>query len=347
MSDAETITLSAGSLACRDCGCEVTEPGPETVISVEFVRAGRVTRVPMAQCRTCVARDHQAAERARQYLAVGVTVGQFRYTGSGAERLLVDAWVAYEAAGIEPPTMKAVSPRGLLAAQVEHMGRETGRLRWRDIVNPIQGLVADPVRVVEPHMANAECWGHVDDDSRARLRQGASRVLAQCVALLAPDVELTPPEERDPRPAIATGCLYCGVGSVRLTALEVHRRGGARLAARDVWMGRAVRSESLGARRRQAGRVAGWLCPACQRAAEAVGSADSVRAVEYALSTFLGVRSTTADGREMWVPGLQAWGGVVSDGQASSEGILPNVTPWAHLSQSERDDLATQWRRGG
>jgi hypothetical protein len=109
----------------------------------------------------------------------------------------------------------------------------------------------------------------------------------------------------------------------------------------------AVRPESLGARGRGPGRVAGWLCPACRRAAETVGSADSVRAVECALSTFLGVSSTTASGEELWVPGLQAWGGAVLDGQVPPHGILPNATPWDHLSRAERDDLAAQWRRGG
>src|SRR4051794_7446704 len=117
MTGLETITLSAGSMACQDCGCEVTEPRPETVICVEFVRAGRVTRVPMAQCAGCADRDHQAVESARQHLRIGVTVGDFRYTGRGAQQLLVDAWVAYEAAGVEPPTIKAVSPRALLTAQ--------------------------------------------------------------------------------------------------------------------------------------------------------------------------------------------------------------------------------------
>lgn len=102
MNDIETITLSAGSLACGDCGCEVSEPRPVTVVPVEFVRCGLVTRVPMAQCPQCAARDHQAAEHARQHLPTGVTVGQFRYSGRDAERLLVDAWVAYEAAGVQP-----------------------------------------------------------------------------------------------------------------------------------------------------------------------------------------------------------------------------------------------------
>jgi hypothetical protein len=347
MTKPETITLSNGAMACRDCGCEVTEPSRGTVVPVEFVRAGRVSRVPMAQCSTCAARDHQAAEQAREHLPIGVTVGEFRHTGTGAERLLVDAWAAYEAAGVEPPTGKAVSPRGLLAAQIEHMGRETGRLRWRDMANPIQSLVADPVRVVEPDMASPERWAHVDEDVRARLREGAGRVLAQCVALLAPDVELAPPDERDPRPAIATGCLYCGVGSVRMTAHDVRRHGGARQAARDVWAERAARPETLGARRRLASRVSGWLCPGCQRAAETVGSADSIRAVEYALSTYLGVSSTTADGQEIWVSGLQAWGGVVLDRQVTSPEGMPNGAPWEHLSPAQRDDLAAQWRRGG
>jgi hypothetical protein len=88
MIDIETITLSAGSLACRDCGCDVIEPRTETVVPVEFVRGGRVTRVPMAQCPECAARDQQAAEQARQHLPIGVTVGQFRYSGRDAERLL-------------------------------------------------------------------------------------------------------------------------------------------------------------------------------------------------------------------------------------------------------------------
>lgn len=347
MTDFETATLSAGSLACGDCGREVTEPDPTTVVPVEFVRGGLVTRVPMAKCPQCVARDHQAAEHARQHLPIGVTVGQFRYSGRDAERLLVDAWVAYEAAGVQPPTIKAVGPHALLTAQVEHLSGQTGWLRWRDMVNPIQSLVADPVRVVEPGTANRERWAHVDEDHRARLLQCAGRVLAQCVALLAPDVELTPPDERDPRPAIATGCLYCGVGCVRMTALEVHRHGGARLAARAVWSRRSVRPSTLGPHADGPDRLVGWLCPNCSQAADDIGSADSVTAVEEVLSRHLGVSRHTMAGDEVWVTGLWAWGALAVGVGENVTGPVANKDPWGHLSAIERGKLREAWRRGG
>lgn len=48
-------------------------------------------------------------------------MGEFRYSARDAERLLIDAWVAYEAAGIQAPILKAVSLHSLLTAQVEHL----------------------------------------------------------------------------------------------------------------------------------------------------------------------------------------------------------------------------------
>lgn len=340
----ETITLSAGSLACGDCGQVV--PDPSTVVEVEMVRRGVATRVPMARCGACAQRDQEAAETAGRHLAGGVAVGEFLYGAQDAERLLVEAWMAVEAAGLAPRVGR-VRPAAVLTAQICHLSRQTGRLRWRDMVNPIQGLVADPVRVVEPGTANPERWAHVDEAQRARLRDAFGQVLADCVAMLAPDVELTPPDERNPRPATAAGCLYCGVAAVSMTALSVRRHGGAKQAAKAVWSQRSVRPSSLGAHADGPDRLIGWLCPNCSQAADEIGSADSATAVEEALSRHLGVSRHTMAGDEVWVTGLRAWGALAVGVGDTVAGPVANEDAWGHLSVIERGKLRAAWRRGG
>lgn len=350
----EPIALCGDALPCADCGQEVAVPNPATVVKSKRTWRGHVSTVLMTKCQACDERDRAAADLARRHLRPGVTVGDRRYSGTDAVRLLIEARTAFDAAGVQPPSIgTAKNPAAALTAEVHHLSASVRGLRWRDRLNPPQSLVAEPVSLVLPGTANSRPWAHLDEPERARLVHGTAGVLAERVALQAPPVHLRPPrlpgEDGGQRGTPVTGgCLYCGVDSISLTALVVARHGGADAAARSVWTLRQLNPVSIGATRGGPPRLQGWLCPACERAAAGAGSASSASAMEYALSTFLGVSSRSLAGDELWVAGLQGWGAIVADAlQRHRSAPSPNSSPWGHLSQAELDELACDWRRGG
>jgi hypothetical protein len=354
-SSAETtpVALSGDALPCADCGQAVALPDPTMAVTVKRVRNGRVTPVPMTKCEACVERDRTAVDLAKRHLRLGVVVNGYQYAGTDATHLLIEARAALDAGGIEPwPVETTASPAAVLTAEIAHLSGATERLRWRDRLNPAPSVVAEPIRLVEPGTANPSRWAHLDEEDRAGWRDGAVRVLAERVALLTPPVALSPPAIQevgsDHEGVAAAGCLYCGVGSITITALTVARIGDVDAAARSVWAPRQVTPAAIGARRGGIARLRGWLCPACERAAATVGSASSATALESALSTFLGVSGCTLAGDDLWVTGLQGWGALVAEAlRRGRPEPSPNETPWSHLAPAELRELARDWRRGG
>lgn len=353
-SEVSLVTLCGEALPCGDCGQIVMVPEPATVVNLERVRRGRVTRVLMAKCRTCLERDRMASDLAERYFRTGVAVGERRYIGKAAVELLVEARTAFDAVGALPVSVEAArNPAAALAAEVMHMSRGFGALRWRERINAPDSLVADPIELVEPGTASTRRWAHIGADQRARIVMSAVKVLNDRIAILAPPVALGPPrlvrDEMEGRGTpVCSGCLYCGIGMITLSALAVVRRGGDDAAAKTVWTQRQVNPVSLGARRGGPSRVVGWLCPDCERAAAYFGSASSASAMEDALSEFLGVSRRSLAGDELWVAGLKGWGALVADAmRAGRELPAPNPGRWDHLSRADRDDLAHLWRRGG
>jgi len=350
----EPVALDSDALPCGDCGRAAATPDPATVEQVERVRKGLATVVLVTKCPACVERDRAATVLGQRHLRGGVTRDGRRYTGNDAVRLLIDTRAAIDAAGVEPsPVRSAARPAAVLALEIEHLGHAVRGLRWRDRLSPPASLVADPIRLVEPGTANTHPWAHLSEEDRARLRRGVVKALGERVALQAPPVALVPPRVLGETAGhrgipVTNGCLYCGVGSVTMTALAVARCGGAEAAARSVWTMRQINPAGLGARRSSPARLVGWLCPVCEDAAVSEGSANSAGALEGALSTFLGVSRRTAAGDELWVTGLQGWGGLVANALRRDRPISPpNAEPWAHLSRAERDGLAHGWRLGG
>ena len=348
------VTLDGDALPCGDCGRAVAEPDPATVEQAEMVRNGRATVVLVAKCPACAERDRTGTVLGQRYLRGGVTRDGRRYTGKDAVTLLIEARAAIDAAGMEPSSVKsAVRPAAVLAVEIVHLSHSIRGLRWRDRLSPPASLVADPIQLVEPGTANAHPWAHLDDGDRARLRRGVIKMLGERVALQAPDVAIVPPTVPDEHAGhrgtlVPAGCLYCGIGARTMTALSVARCGGADAAARSVWTLRQVSPASLGARRGGPTRLLGWLCPACERSAASEGSANSAGALEGALSAFLGVSRRTMAGDEMWVTGLQGWGGLVANALRRGRPTPPpNAESWGHLSRAERDELALGWRLGG
>lgn len=351
---AEPVVLDGGALPCGDCGQVVAAPDTAMVEKAEMVRNGRATVVRVAKCPACVERDRTSIVLGQRYLRGGVTRDGRRYTGKDAVTLLIEARAAIDAAGMEPSPVKcAARPAAVLAVEIVHLGNAIRGLRWRDRLSPPASLVADQVPLVEPGTANAHPWAHLDDGDRARLRRGFVKMLGDRVALQAPPVAIVPPTVPDEHAGhrgipVNTGCLYCGVGSVTMTALAVARCGGADAAARSVWTMRQINPAHVGARRGGPTRLLGWLCPACERAAASEGSANSAGALEGALSAFLGVSRRTMAGDEVWVTGLQGWGALVANALRRDCPLPPaNLEPWSHLSQAERDHLANALRLGG
>lgn len=340
------VVLTGEALACADCGQAVAMPDPELAVKVECVRNGRATRVPMTKCQRCDERDRAAVALARQHLPVGVTFDGRRYSGKDAARLLVEAHAAFDAAGVERTRVEiAEKPAAVLTSEIAHLSSEPGRLRWRDQLNAPRSLIAEPVPLVEPGSANPHPWAHLGDADLARLRTAIGKVVAERVARSAPPVALAPPHSTD---ALCGGCLFCGVGTVTVSAVAVVRLGGADAAARSVWTQRQVSPMSLGARSGGSTRLRGWLCPACEHSAAETGSANSPAAMEHALSTHLGVSTRTLAGDQLQVSGLQGWGALVADAiHCSRPAPSANVDPWSHLTAREKEALARDWRRGG
>lgn len=354
MTETTLVTLGEGALACADCGKAVAEPDPAMIVYGKRVRRGRVTPVLMATCDACAERDRVAADLAQRHLRLGVTVGDRRYGGKDAARLLIEARTAYDAAGVQPlPVESAKDAAAALTAEVEHLSRAVGGLRFRDRINPPESLVAPPMRLVQPGTANPRPWSHLEQGERARLIEATGRVLAERVALLSPPVALPPPVMTDREASlrgsrVTGGCLWCGVGVIALSALAVTRLGGPDAAARSVWTLRQVNPVSIGATKGGPDRLLGWLCPACEKAAASSGSASSATAMEDALSTYLGVSRRSMAGDELWVLGVKGWGALVDDAvRRGKSGPSPNSEPWGHLPRVQREALANDWRRGG
>jgi hypothetical protein len=169
-------------------------------------------------------------------------------------------------------------------------------------------------------------FAHVTESDRGRLRVGYAQVLQEKVARHAPSVRLRPPDGQPPMPGVELrGCLFCGVGAVRMPAARVVQLGGQRVAERTVWRQLSTKPEAIGGQR-SPDRVSGWVCPGCADAVDSVGSIGQT-AMRKALVVHLrgsgravaAQRLATSDNAR-----LVGWG---VTGQAAA-----NEQPWEHIS---------------
>lgn len=347
------VKLTGDALPCGNCGVAVAKPDPATLERVDVVRQNRAVPVPVAKCPKCADRDREADELAREHLARGVTLGAGEdrrlYGPRDAARLLTDARVVLAAAGTSLPAL-GENPRAALTLEVVHLHWAARGLRFRDRLSPTLAIGAQQARmVVEPGTAAVRPWSHLDDADLATVRAAVAQLLRSRVALASPSAALTPPLSSDDLAIrrtlpVGTGCLFCGLGAVTMSAVEVEQRGGREAAARSLWTLRRVNPAALGGKRGPSPLI-GFLCPACESAAVKVGSANSPSAMEQALATFLGVVRRALDGEDRWVDGLQGWGALAADAVRRGRPVpSPNATPWAHLRQEDLDALAAGWR---
>jgi hypothetical protein len=125
------------------------------------------------------------------------------------------------------------------------------------------------------------------------------------------------------------GCLFCGVGSVSRSAIEVSRRRGPLAVAKVVWRSVTTVPSALGSRGPDV--VRGHVCPPCADAVDtehAVG--HSARA--HALLAYLHSIAEEEKARRLRMllvedllpPVLPGWG-------AQPPPRVANAEPWSHL----------------
>lgn len=162
-------------------------------------------------------------------------------------------------------------------------------------------------------LAYPKAWAWVDDEHRAALRGALGRFQALRLAVGAPPTPVPPPAGR--------GCLWCGIGTVEVSALKVARDGESN-AADSVWEYVTISHSSLGGQSKSPQpSVPGYLCPTCKDAAQFVGGTFR-GAMERAALVAAGARWDS----DITIDGLVAWG--------ISGATEPNDFPWAHTNLS-------------
>lgn len=177
------VVLGGGALACADCGQAVERPEPAHATTAKMIRDGRATPVQMTRCDACAERDRSAVELAQRHLRLGVTFDGRRYSVVGASELLVEARLAFDAAGIDSlPAESAANPAAALSAEIFYLGLATSGLRWQDRLNAPTSIIARSMPLVAPGTANCRRWAHVEPGRREEVRDLIGRALMERVA---------------------------------------------------------------------------------------------------------------------------------------------------------------------
>ncbi len=321
------VDLPPDWLACADCGIATPAPpqgSPLLVTATTHARAGDYpgltspppVDVTFTRCDACRARADLAGVLLDAHPRITHSIG----SPSVAEHRLGSALVGLAAISRpepDPATATDLDLRRLLA----HLSGPGALARWSARYSPVLALDA------RLSTAAAHPFAHVTPEQRAALGTGWAACLNERQAAAAPaiDVPLALSRTSAMHEAL-TGCLLCGVASVRVSAVEVARARGVQAVARQVWSSAAVSLTSLGARRSPA-LLVGRICPACSRAVEHAESIGPT-ALLIALSEHLrpGHAITRHLAQSLDVPGLVGWAAL------AIEGWPPNATPWAHVS---------------
>lgn len=296
--------LEEGRYACADCGQMAPEGSPvcERVPGRKAGGWNGVRVVPgepvaLSRCSSCSGRPAVASR-----LLAGL--GSYRRDGlilhgPALREHLVAALCGLEAAG--GTTASPDDPRELLSVfEAVPEGLAAARsARWASVASDHPGRCAPGP------------WAHVPEETRAALRAVSGRLMAVRVAAGAPPVELAPPS--------GGGCAMCGLASVRVSAAEVARLGGAEAARASAWS-------------------AGSLCRPCADAVERAGAMGPT-AIE---------RAYLASGYARGAGGVTALRRRIEAGELtvrpwSASGAAASSTPWAHMAAevARLDAMAT------
>ncbi len=317
-------------LACRLCGQAVADPDPRDVVEVAVTGVsdaeGHVHphRMPSREQLTTCGSCQDVVALADDILSELPPRAVARLGGGAARSRVLAALVGVLVSGSRlPASFVAEEVVGL----AEAMAQVGGLAAWSHRVSPVRATQRPPTRA----------WDHLDADDRAAAREHYGRWLHARLATQRGPVRLEPP----PRPralsaavvGVGLGCLFCGLAAVEWSAARVEAEGGLRAARLSAWTPRTVGGSSLGWRGTP--MAAGWLCPECSAAVEAVGSVGPT-SVERAWRTATGqtvdgyAQSRMDDGDR--TAGLVPWGrGVLRALHRGKPVPPPNEVPWAHV----------------
>ncbi|MEI2775470.1 MAG: hypothetical protein V9G19_05745 [Tetrasphaera sp.] len=317
-------TLFAGSLACLACGQGVPEDSAVTTLDVTgrvvFLPALGVTKVQAVEetvtfreCWPC--RDRDDVAHAALVALPGVAA---RYGHGNAKHRLRLALDGLAALGHRPPDKLDAAE---VSALMRHLTIPGGSARWAARFAPVMAADADPATsALHP-------WSHLTTEQRAALREGYGALLADRVARVSPPPRLAPPEG-DPQ-----ACAMCGVGSVEVSAAEVHCHGGTVRAREHVWRPVRFNAHVLGGPRTPSAQQ-GNLCPVCSDETTKAGAVGA-EAMEGSYLRALrseGRTDEVASIRQGAVPRLIGWAGHdLSETSAGRPPVPPNEKPWEHI----------------
>jgi hypothetical protein len=295
-----TQPLPAGWLACQWCGIGVApaDQGRERTVTASM-RENGVPSPPFlfsfTTCPACEAICHRAEDLVSAHPRLAGRIG----SDSIAVYRVTAALMALDAAALVAPAVGTDAELADLLALVPP-GAEA---LWSGAFGPV--LMSD----ARPNVGWTERWGHLERDRAEWLVQARG----QFATVLRARAERArgPVEVGEPR---GKGCLFCGVGSVRVSAA----------AAREgVWTLHTVSQAALGGR--GSGEVSGALCPACEDSIEWVGTPGPT-AMERAFRAARGLPPSFNN--EPTLSGLVGWGALPGR-------VRPNAEPWAHLDIPE------------
>lgn len=316
------VPLPEGKLACRFCGV-ATSPRPPLHWVVVEEMGGSVTpqrrrpvarhEIPLSTCPDCAVIPERAAALLETH------PGLYAARGSLAEPLALGVVVAHRLLGLDLPEAMITD------AEFARLVRTYGHGAAGTWERAVQTRPKDLNRA-----AASSPWSAVPAELLDGLRTARAALLAERLAETRPPHHLAPPAltrshlDRGPahpaRVPVDGGCAWCGVSTITLPAVEVHRLGGPVEAALARW--RPILRD----------RFAGHLCPACADALDSEGAYGQT-AVEGALIAHLGLgRRHLYLADDLTLDGVGPWCDTVLRAHAAGRPApAPAASPWAHV----------------
>jgi hypothetical protein len=273
-SDDRIESLAAGTLPCRSCGVAVTTyiDTPVDMLTIFGQRNaqgfGTDVEIPVARCKTCVARRQRAAEILRAYPQIARENGNV-----GLDRLDA-ALAAFDVIG--RPNLASTFTKTVVAVRelIDTFAALGGWSTWA------------PANAA-PKVCESRRWGHVPANVRRDVQLALASLIKRRLEVPQP---ITPPSGH----GVLRACGFCGIGSV--IGKESHTVA--------IW-GQPVLIPvaSLGGRGSES--LVAYLCPECRSALLATGAMGQP-AVWLAAIRFRGFEPRVIDAI-LSIDGLVPW----------------------------------------
>lgn len=318
----DPVSLPKGKIACAMCGITVDYPKtraalikvPRFAAKTNDKAGAHLGNTLLSRCATCQDRRQLALRIAADHPAAGAQLGGV------VVDVIENVLVALVVLGKPLPTPDiSYAELGSMIRTLSTAGRTA---TWRSIA-------AD-----RPGQCSRRAYGHVRQATRTILTRAYMDFFAESLKMRRPPVAVPPPPARSGEIKINGGCLMCGIGSVPVNALRVHRLGGPAGAAQTVWRQvEGIAPTSIGGPGTP-DRLSGAVCPDCSDAVSSAGGVG-VSALEISLARHLerlGDDGTAAVVRagEWRVIG---WGGLVARARAANRpDPAPSKEPWGHVT---------------